>query len=263
MTDSSPQAGEDWLWTSYTEIREADIEGAFEAVLRLQEACFLLVARCVGETTGIVDQQQLMTSIRLEESLWLRHTASIQAKLFHVVPPPQAMGSGHRSTAHKCGHLAYAWSLSFPSGLEINTALDEVVSHTSDLGVEHGLAQFHVALPSSLLPKWVELEVPQPEHFDLHVDISKSAIQPEDFEIYEPMIDAGAADADMPASDQATNRPQRFMPWCFTIAGALAFQQQKDNTGKEEHHIQLNDRFRSKILLKLSAQNDLALCGHR
>jgi hypothetical protein len=70
---------------------------------------------------------------------------------------PVALGLRKSSLHHKISGLLHAIFLSVGSLERIGSFLDSVVSVTTDLGTEAGLAEFHNLDFRDLLPEWLQL----------------------------------------------------------------------------------------------------------
>ncbi len=86
---------------------------------------------------------------------WAPLFHTICANMFEVISPPAALGSGRRGLAHKCALLVYSWSLGAPTTAKLRETARSYVSHTSDMGVELSMPDFHCPDPTVLLPEWM------------------------------------------------------------------------------------------------------------
>ena len=142
LSDSSPVAGQDWLWSQYAEISIDDVLEVFNAVLSLQ---------AYGDPSDDAgDQEHHAERRRLHDV--------IKTKLVMVVNTPVALAPGCRSLPHKVAHLAYSIALHTAPG-HMQKVMDAVVSHTSDMGVELGIPDFTITSSlNELLPPWLDVE---------------------------------------------------------------------------------------------------------
>ena len=148
LTDSSPQVGYDWLWCECCEIARHRVIPTFFAVISVSQAITTLATGFAGDASS----SEIARAIMVNEDAWVDDLQMIRDSLFFVIPTPVALGVGHRSLSDKAAHLSFAWSLNTAN--PVQSLFRQVVSHTSDMGVEQGLPDFHVKSADSLLPSW-------------------------------------------------------------------------------------------------------------
>ena len=143
--DSSPMGGYDWLWSQHLQVPTGSLTRCFMAVQRTHA----WMQSCLGDAVDSrLQDRQVPENVKREFDYLLEH-------VMEHVNPPSSLGSGFRGLAHKVGNMVFSWSLQSARGDELRKIPASFRSHTSDMGVELGIPDFHVRDVSTLLPPWM------------------------------------------------------------------------------------------------------------
>jgi hypothetical protein len=157
-SDSSPIAGYDWIWSQFHEIPRTKVIATFNAVSALTQAIAERVCELSVDEEGDAHQDG-----EVMDAAWTPWLQTIQANILEHISTPAALGSGHRSLAHKASAEVYKWGLQEPPGQLVAHATS-YIAHCSDMGVELGLPDFTIqGQCESLLPSWFHRDVLAPD----------------------------------------------------------------------------------------------------
>ena len=228
MSDASPVASHDWLWSSQTEVLVDKLVLVFVTFLRVSASIESYCIECEnnGETVELAPLPE-----------WLQDLGILAENIREYIHPPGAIAGGHRGLAHKCGVEVFKWHLSVDPSIPLREHAKRFASHTADLGVEFGIPKFTTSDPERLLPEWVnrtplELDIASEPDTDTGDDDDK--------------VNSDVAWADL---DDAKDDPSAaedddehiMMPHCLPIAG---LQHIVDNLLKDVHlHMQYWETF--------------------
>jgi len=213
-TDSSPQENYDWVWEQVVEIDQSDVVLCFDAVMNLSAA---------GRSLSDDELADAMCITPPEWEPWLR---DIQRCIRIHIPPPTAVGHGHRSLVHKASAKVHSRFLELHSGERVDSCMRSYRSHTTDLGTEFGMADLRVAAPSSLLPMWLDtVLVPDAEVGDagqrspeLVADVESEPELAADVKV-EPEVAADRVPDFFEEELDGEDSAAFFMPCAFSIPG--------------------------------------------
>ena len=236
LSDSSPQEGQDWIWTEWVQIAHSKTIPTFKAVLALQAAVARILEQLqrdadkeAGQSNedqeqgdrGKIRFQALLHQLLLQENSWSCYLTTLEDALLRVTCSPVALGSGHRDVVHKCAAIAFSWSLHV-GATNLERVMGEVVSHTTDLGVEHQLADFKTSNPLHLLPAWMQNNDMSDDLLDLQ-DLSQAddEMTAQFGPSLEPSVDtiAAASVEDNPMYLEHCMQSQCFMDNALSVAG--------------------------------------------
>ena len=152
--DSSPIAGFDWLWTQWTEIGVHQAPSAYVAICKLAGLAKELrdAADALPEDD---DDCPVSAAVNDPPQHWKQFNQIINNSFHEVVNPPTSLGSGHRSLSSKAAALVFAMALHCPEDIPLSEFAEGFRCMTTDMGVEFGLADFHILDHAELLPEWV------------------------------------------------------------------------------------------------------------
>ncbi|CAL1151620.1 unnamed protein product [Cladocopium goreaui] len=139
--DSSPQCGREWFMLMHTSV-------CMDAVVNACNAANMLT-RCRPDLSDHFEAED--ADVEQQPRL---HTVLLDAIHTHKCIPV-ALGSGKVSVEDKTSCLLHAMSLECSSRVGLRCHLDNVVSWTTDLGVEAQLPQFQAKHLDSILPTYV------------------------------------------------------------------------------------------------------------
>ena len=157
LADSSPQAGEDYLLSTALMIASHDLERCFVAASYMRSSWDELLDAYKQE-----DREKLsnIALLRDEYGQTLKSCMALHRFL------PMALGSGASGLEHKTTALARAMFAETQTIPALHEVLSQVVSMTSDMGTEMGIANLAGFTLKEILPSWAvdsELE-PDGEH---------------------------------------------------------------------------------------------------
>ena len=180
FADSSPQCGQDWLISKVRSIASADATKLLGVVATLVSDSELLEGEApkpIADTDSddeIIDEPCLAQRSIDRAALFRTLKESVSIRTF----APVALGLGRTKLSDKITTLAYAIMLDV--GVQnMQVFLDSVLSITTDMGTELGLADYECSSVQSVLPSFVvdsemKLDVMDPEAEQLAQDVSLS-----------------------------------------------------------------------------------------
>ena len=148
--DSSEVAGHDWYWSQFHELPQDQLTATVRAAHDLAAA---VQAHVVAQV--LTDHGRAGAKFRDPLPAW-RPMLDQLAKIHEHIPPPSALGSGHKGVPHKVGAQLFQWHLELPSNVSLEDFAASFASFTSDLGAEASLPNFHCKNMEEMLPPWVD-----------------------------------------------------------------------------------------------------------
>jgi hypothetical protein len=85
---------------------------------------------------------------------WMHNLKVILKHINHLINPPMATGSGHRSLSDKCAAEIFKWHVQKPDSMPLELHARSYACHCGDLGLEASTPDFVAASHESLLPTW-------------------------------------------------------------------------------------------------------------
>ena len=137
--DASPAKGHEWIWLQTVAILEADLLPVFEAVLRL-----IMHAQASPEVdlSGEAVEEPILELMSQLHSCVKRH-----------IYTPVALATSCADLSKKAQAVVHAFTLESRDWQGLRATLNSVVSFTSDLGTEIGLAGVQASL-RNVSPTW-------------------------------------------------------------------------------------------------------------
>ena len=143
FADSSPQVGRNWLWVS-----ESRIE--LQHLRKLVGVHREMVARMRYLVTAFYNDELGLETLCCDDLL-VHCAATLAAGICEHTFTPVALGASQGDVAGKAKALAHMMALENPTPSRLRGALEEVVTVTSDMGVEMHLSDF----PVTVAPFWL------------------------------------------------------------------------------------------------------------
>lgn len=141
---------------------------------------------------------------------------AIRDGIHEHVNPPAALRSGHRGLPDKASAEVHKWAMQVPPTVSLHSHAATYISHSGDMVVEMGLADFHVdGDVSRLLPRWFSGDDSVPAELDLARSQSPAAADGDDLD--GPFLDdIGSGDE---RGQRAQDRPEHLLENALTIPG--------------------------------------------
>ena len=145
LSDSSPQAGYDYLLSTCLMIKSDDLLACSKAARSLRSSweAFLAAYKADDE-----DRMAAIAQERCEAGRILKEGLFVHRLL------PMAIGAGASDLEHKSSALARALFAETQTQQEVCAVLSRVVSVTTDLGTEKGFAEMSGTRLREILPSW-------------------------------------------------------------------------------------------------------------
>ena len=149
LADSSPQAGHDYLLSTCLMISRADLARCSDAARFMQGSWDAFLS---AYTQGDHERMREIAVQRQECGEVLKQCLAVHRFI------PMGLGSGASSLDHKARAIARAVLSETQSAPALRAALGQVVSVTTDLGTEAGLADMCGLSLQEIVPSWVGSE---------------------------------------------------------------------------------------------------------
>ena len=156
LSDSSPQAGYDYLLSTCLMIKSDDLLACSKAARSLRSSWEAFLAAYKADDG---DRMAAIAQERYEAGRTLKEGLSVHRLL------PMAIGAGASDLEHKSSALARALFAETQTQQEVSAALSRVVSVTTDMGTEKGFAEMSGTRLREILPSWA-LDGPLQEDAD-------------------------------------------------------------------------------------------------
>ena len=138
-TDASPSKGNEWLWMQCILVCDRQTLETYEALLRLTVA---LKAHALQHGS----QEPLETEV-------MEIMAYLHSQVKRRVYVPVALAASHTSLSHKARGIVHMMCMETRSWSTLRSHLSSIISITTDLGTEVGLAQYSCKL-REVAPAW-------------------------------------------------------------------------------------------------------------